>query len=273
MKIISWNIARKEDAWRQLLDCDADVALLQEAAEPPADVASRVVVDGEPWLSAGGGVKRPWRAAVVGLSDRVRLEWLRPRPIEGAMPGELAVSRLGTVAAAQVDAPDCGRLTLASVYGLWESPHPATASDWIYADASVHRVISDLAALIGQEKGHRILVAGDLNILHGYGEGGSPYWGARYGSVFTRMRALGLPFVGPQAPNGRAAEPWPNELPRDSGNVPTYHTNRMTPAEAQRQMDFVFASVALAGRVAVRAVNRPEEWGPSDHCRVVIELS
>jgi hypothetical protein len=273
VKVISWNIARREDAWRQLLDCDADVALLQEAAEPPADVASRVEVDGEPWLTAGAGVKRPWRTAVVGLGNRVRLEWLRPRPIEVAVPGELAVSRLGTLAAAHVEAPDGSRLTLASVYGVWESPHPATASDWIYADGSVHRVISDLAALIGQAQKHRILVAGDLNILHGYGEGGNGYWAARYGSVFTRMHALGLPLVGPQAPNGRPAEPWPDELPKDSANVPTYHTNTMTPAQAQRQMDFVFASVALAGRVSVRALNWPEEWGPSDHCRVQIELS
>jgi hypothetical protein len=31
-----------------------------------------------------------------------------------------------------------------------------------------------------------------------------------------RMAALGFKFVGPQAPNGRRAEPWPKELPRAS---------------------------------------------------------
>jgi len=272
MKIISWNIAHRDDAWRSLLDCDADVALLQEAAEPPSDVASRFQVDPEPWFTAGVDRKRPWRTAVVGLSKRVKLEWLKPRSIDVATPGELAVSRLGTLAAARVTTPDGIDLELASVYAVWERPHPTRASDWMYADGSVHRLISDVAVLIGQERKHRILVAGDLNILHGYGEEGSPYWAGRYATVFARMQALGLPFVGPHAPHGRSGDPWPDELPRDSTNVPTYHTHSMTPATAQRQMDFVFASTALVDRVTVRALNRPEEWGPSDHCRVQIEL-
>jgi hypothetical protein len=42
MKVVSWNINRRAEPWRQLVDSDADVALLQEAAQPPADVAGRV---------------------------------------------------------------------------------------------------------------------------------------------------------------------------------------------------------------------------------------
>src|SRR5690606_10810552 len=80
---------------------------------------------------------------------------------------------------------------------------------WMYADASTHRLISDLSALIGTQFGHRILAAGDLNILHGYGDHGSRYWAGRYASCFSRIQALGLTFVGPQAPNGKQAEPWP----------------------------------------------------------------
>ncbi|MDA1258424.1 MAG: hypothetical protein O3C10_11385 [Chloroflexi bacterium] len=45
VKIISWNIARREEAWRDLLNSDADLALLQEAAPPPIDVAERLTVD------------------------------------------------------------------------------------------------------------------------------------------------------------------------------------------------------------------------------------
>ena len=86
------------------------------------------------------------------------------------------------------------------------------------------------------------------------------------------MEAMGLPFVGPQSPNGRRAHPWPSELPVESNNVPTYYTNRMTPAQAERQLDFVFASTDIAKQVKVSAINEPDEWGPSDHCRVVIEL-
>ena len=206
------------------------------------------------------------------LSTRVGVQWLEPKPLENALPGELAVSRTGTLAAAIVTPPSGEPLLVVSMYAPWEEPHDTTGSGWIYADASVHRLISDLSALIGQQEGHRILAAGDLNILHGYGEGGSLYWKDRYGTAFGRMAALGLSFVGPQAPAGRPAEPWPAELPPESENVPTFHTNRQTPSTATRQLDFVFASRGLAERVRVRALNAPHEWGPSDHCRLEIEI-
>jgi hypothetical protein len=92
-------------------------------------------------------------------------------------------------------------------------------------------------------------------------------------TVFSRMAALGLTFVGPQAPHGRRAEPWPAELPRASNNVPTYYTKQQSPASCTRQLDFVFASDRLAERVRVRALNEPDQWGPSDHCRVEIQVA
>jgi hypothetical protein len=33
VKLISWNIGHRAEPWRQLLESDADVALLEEAAE------------------------------------------------------------------------------------------------------------------------------------------------------------------------------------------------------------------------------------------------
>jgi hypothetical protein len=58
-----------------------------------------------------------------------------------------------------------------------------------------------------------------------------------------------------------------------SADVPTYHTRAQGPMDATRQLDFVFASEPLAERIAVRALNTSAaEWGPSDHCRIVIEL-
>ena len=90
--------------------------------------------------------------------------------------------------------------------------------------------------------------------------------------MFSRAEALGLQFVGPEYPNGRRADPWPDELPRESRCVPTYHHSRQTPATATRQLDFVFASRSLADSVSVQALNQVDEWGPSDHCRVVIEV-
>jgi hypothetical protein len=139
----------------------------------------------------------------------------------------------------------------------WERPLKSTGGDWIYADASAHRLISDFSVLIGQQRGHRIVAAGDLNILYGHGEHGSRYWAARYQTVFDRIAILGMRFVGPQLPNGRKPDPWPDELPRESRNVPTFRTNQQTPATATRQLDFVFASEAIADRVMVRALNQP----------------
>jgi hypothetical protein len=53
LKIVAWNIARRAEAWRCLADCDADIALLQEAAEPPVDLATRFEIDPAPWHTAG----------------------------------------------------------------------------------------------------------------------------------------------------------------------------------------------------------------------------
>ena len=78
-KVISWNIARRDEAWRCLLDTDADIALLQEASEPPEDVAQALGLDSAAWVTEGAGLQRPWRTAVVKLSSRVRLEWLEPK--------------------------------------------------------------------------------------------------------------------------------------------------------------------------------------------------
>jgi len=273
LKIIAWNLAHREESWRFLVGTDADIALVQEATAPPPDIAQGVAVDSAPWQTAGAGKYRPWRTAVVKLSDRVNVEWIEAKAIADAQPCELAVSRLGTLAAAILTPPTGEPLILASMYAPWEKFHAAARSREIYADASVHRVISDLTAFVGHNHKHRIIAAGDLNILYGYGEHGSPYWASRYDAVFNRMATMGLSFVGPQAPNGRRCDPWPEELPQTSNNVPTYYTSHQNPTSATRQLDFVFASKTLTDCVSVRAINEPSEWGPSDHCRVEINIA
>lgn len=66
-------------------------------------------------------------------------------------------------------------------------------------------MLSDLSALMTTTK-HRRIVAGDWNILCGHGEQ-ADYRAAQYATVFDRVAALGLCFVGPQAPNRHQAEP------------------------------------------------------------------
>jgi len=76
LKIIRWNINQKKDGWRHLLSTDADIALVQEARRPPKDVSPSITVDAAPCGTAGLGLSRPWRTAVVKLSDHTAVRSL-----------------------------------------------------------------------------------------------------------------------------------------------------------------------------------------------------
>jgi exonuclease III len=268
MRLVSWNTGGRD--WWSACDQQVDVLLLQEARRPPSapDFQTMPTIDAE-WRTAGSA-RRSWGTAIAAPSGRVEL---RPHLLaeESDPPSDtLLVSRPGTLCVADVIRDGQVVVTVASMYAAWET---AGIGRTIYADASAHRLLSDLSALISTRRNHRIVAAGDLNILRGYGEYGNSYWKGRYATVFARAEAMGLRCVGPQAPNGRQAQPWPPELPRDSVNVPTYHTNRQTPATATRQLDFVFASESIADQVSAAARNEVHEWGPSDHCRIDIAVS
>ena len=264
VKIISWNIARRHAAWRCLPCSDADIALLQEAGLPPDDVAAQIEVDPVPFLDETG--YRISRSAIAKLSDWARMEWLTPAPLNRPDAGDFVVSHTNSVSAAIVTPPKGEPFTVISFTAEYESPY---RSNWNVTDASLHRVISDLSLFIGRQRGHRIVAAGDLSVYLGYGEDGSGYWKGRYDTVFDRMVAIGMPLVGPQHPNGRQTDPWPEWLPPDSLNVPTYRHSSGT----EHQLDFVFASESMADSVQVSALNDPDDWGPSDHCRIEVTVA
>jgi hypothetical protein len=75
-----------------------------------------------------------------------------------------------------------------SVYAAWEK---VGARGRGYADGSAHRILSDLSSL-ADRRDHRLVIAGDWNLLRGYGEHGDGYWKARYDTVIERAEALGL---------------------------------------------------------------------------------
>lgn len=272
MRIWSWNV-NGVDVWGDLVRGEVDVALLQEAVRPPEGWGRLVVPvteSTEPWGTVGwAGGRWARRTAVVQVSD-AELTPLPLAPLGSRATGALPVSRPGTLAAATVSVAG-EEITLVSVYAGWETS--TDGRDLIYADAAAHRLLSDLSAIVTTESRHRLIVAGDFNILNRYGEHGARYWAARYASMFDRAEAMGLHYCGPRAPNGRPSNPVPDELPDGSLDVPTYHTRDQGPLGATRQLDFVFCSAPLAERVRVSALNRdPDEWGPSDHCRVLIEI-
>ena len=280
IKVVSWNIGKMHQPWRELLEMDADVALLQEVGTVPEDVLNRVGLSPhKPWLSHDPGTGHPnydrW-PMVVRLSDRVRVEWFRqigPTGVTQEHPGDVAVSGIGTIEVARV-IPRVGPepFIAVSMYARWFGPHPTTEGDWIYSDASAHSIISDLTAFIGYYDApdkHRILAAGDLNMSFQ----STDVFDHRAQTVLDRFRALGLEYLGPQYPAGHRADPVPQHLNEGSLDVPTYyHKPSNTPAGAYAQLDHVFASRGLHKEVRARALNEETDWGSSDHCRISLEV-
>ena len=262
LRLVSWNIALRKAALNALQDSDYDVALLQEAPVPEGS-----------WE----GKHYSRCARVVALSDRAEVMEFRRIP-QGAKPepNEIVVSAAGTISAAHIVHGEGTPFIAVSLYARWEKPHPRTPTNWSvgYADAMAHRAISDLSSFIGHvdPSRHRILIAGDFNLIHGATDSNPLALPVRDRSVFLRLEALGFEFIGPQAPHGRQADPTPAGLPADTDNVPTYHTTRQRPETAANQLDYVFASRGFHRRIRTRALNEPEEWGASDHCQIAIDV-
>ena len=294
VKIVCWNINRSLDAYPKLQEMDADVALLQEVG-PCAAAQMEGALDGNAhwdWETHGR-----W-PAVLKLSNRVKVRWFRPISLvaKEEKKNQIAVSDLPTLAAACVTPVADGKpsgesFIVMSMYARGYRPHPlarektpvrkpGTAEIKKYADASAHRIISDLSGFIAHTNpaNHRIIAAGDLNTIYDATKEHPYETPERMRTIFNRMRAIGLEFLGPRAPKGgRKADPTPQGLRPNTRNVPTY----LSPQQMKdmkkngvlsgNQLDYVFASRGFHERVSVRALNAPNEWGPSDHCRIVIE--
>ena len=279
IKVVSWNIAKKRQPWFELAEmaCQgkADLALLQEAGKPPAEIADRFHYEND---ALEPTILDRW-PLIVQLSDKVEVEWFRQVPAIGWCSGdrEIEVSGIGTMAVARV--VPCGQAEEAflavSMYARWTRAHPITGeSSGIHADLSAHRILSDLQTFTdyldpSRSRYPSILAAGDLNLCYGATE--APWYG-RECIVWDRFKALGLEFLGPQLPNGSATLCTAPGYPENTRDVPTWHTNRQTPAEANRQLDYTFASRGFHEMVTARALNGVEEWGSSDHCRLLIEV-
>ena len=251
------------------------MALVQEAGSPPGDVVD--LVDDDDHVFWNRHVYDRW-PLVVKLSDRITGKSYRHvPPISDLKADTIGVSGIGTIAAAKVTPRESEEeaFIVVSMYARWLTPHPSTKSRWKvgYSDASAHRIMSDLSAFIGHRDPatHRILATGDLNMCYG-STGGTLSLPARDRTVWERMQALGLEFLGPQAPHGRRAASAPTDVPSATKNVPTAYYAGGGPDTAVNLLDYAFASRGFHERVSVRAMNDEEEWGPSDHCRLVMEV-
>ena len=153
------------------------------------------------------GCPTAWRSSGSGKSARSARQ----------REDEIAVSGIGTIAAARVIPRDAPPFIVVSMYARWIKPHPSTRSKWRagFPDGSAHRIISDLSAFIGStDPGtHRILAAGDLNTIYGATDDNPLALPSRDRTITDRMDALGMEFLGPRHPAGRRASPAPAGLP------------------------------------------------------------
>lgn len=282
IKVVCWNIDGRIEPWNVLVKMkernEADVALLQEARGVPADLKGKGLEVDDTMFDDPIAFKT--LPLVVKLSDKVMVEPYRQVPVLADLPDDaIGVSDIGTIAAAKVapvGKPDEAFIAV-SMYARWLWSHPHSHADWKVSVNSAHRIISDLATFIaGHKTKHRILAAGDLNMF--YGAVGTklsvPVWER---TVWNRMQALGMVFMGPQQPRGRPPEPGvvPDDVPPDTKNVPTFYkkAKKETPKDAANQLDYAFASHGFHKAVTAQALNGIKEWGPSDHCRLMIIVS
>ena len=107
IRVVSWNIFKKWRPWHELVEMarrgEADLALLQEAGNPPPDLAHPVPYGSDEFWRHEQYEGRPlydrW-PLVVKLSDRVDVEWFRAvPPISELGAHDIAVSGIGTIAA------------------------------------------------------------------------------------------------------------------------------------------------------------------------------
>ena len=281
IRLWSWNLNGAFNLHQAVLDvlasADVDLVLAQEVRPTVASAGWTVIPEPGPTYFIPQHGK--YQAAVLHRNANLHVEPVpEVAPLATARWDQFGLSTMGTAAAATIHYEGIDPMTVISVYCPWDGPGVKwqRGSGLMISEANAHRVVSDismLAEVIDHPDDHRIVIAGDWNIVRGYGEFGSAYWARRYESVFERMEGLGFELCGPQAPDGGIqADPWPDELPVDSRCVPTFFHSQSSPATATRQLDFVFASTAVAPAIRTWARNRPEEWGPSDHCIIQIEI-
>lgn len=235
MRLICWNTEHKRKSWDFLVSehSDADAALLQEACKPTSLAASRFDVGPGPWKMPGSNSAR----AIVGISDDALVERIAEADIVNAgAPSVVADKHI--IAAAVIERIDGAAFFAVSVEAGERNARP------------LPQVLKAITKASGRDL--PFIVGGDFNVWRG--QEPTP--------IFDDMATAGVPLVGPFGPR--------------SATTPTkfHRLGRETPADARRQLDYVFASSSIADMVTVQALNEvtEEAWGPSDHCRLLIEL-
>jgi hypothetical protein len=149
ISLLSWNMKQKASNWYTVLDSKVDAALLQEASAPPDELWTELMLDMDGNWSESGHF---WRTAVAGVlkSGQLIFTPIKTQPLGGIDPEALMVLRPGSMAVAVIKIKTSGEeINLVSMCSNWMNPIRQTGSRWIFADASAHRLTSDLNGLVG----------------------------------------------------------------------------------------------------------------------------
>lgn len=259
LTVVSWNVNRRKGTWDTIQGLGDDVVLLQEASKTGLEAASGYRVIPPPtddWKIAGGGGAAATAIAVLNpdlVFEPIPLAALGQgggEILESSHPGQFTAIRVpfGT-----------GSLVLVSLYAIWKGP---------FADATLHRAISDLTPLLG--KGTEMLVMGDMNVFRGYTLGDGDSTLKRYNAVFDRFESLELHLLGPFGAEPLAGCPCSDGS--DCRHVRTYrHLNKVdSPA---LQLDFAFGTPGLGRSMAsCQVLDHDIWWAMSDHAPIRITV-
>ena len=253
MKIVSWNMQNKSESWRFLLGMhhnDYDFAFVSESCDPRPRVGRTVRECGwdiplDTWDTQPGEARKRYRQEVLGIRSGWQIERLDRHAVVDAAPGPPCLDQLPSVfrrwhRAAVVERSGEEFCLVCVVSGHRQAQ-------------SLPELIEGVRSVLGNRCSMPMIVAGDLTTNC-----------EKSAEMFKRVKDMGLPWAGPDGAN----------YIHVSGRKPH---QRETPADAHRHLNHVFVSDEIADRVTVTALNHADEsspafWGPSDHCRILIEV-
>lgn len=269
-RLLSWNMAHRLAAWPRLLEiaraAHVDVALVQEAPRPRGPILGDISTwpsknESDSWrTTVYTGERRFWCSAITWF------EWTQPVQVEPEARARLgdagwetpAISHPGQFAVARITPPDSAPLAVVSLYGIWDGQ---PGKSWIFTEATTHRALSDLTPLM--QSGEPVVIAGDLNILHGYPA--RDKWMPRANTIFDRVKPYGFDVVGPFRARGTELA----GCPCGGGEACRHVETRPSPSGEPWQLDYVISNLPK-DRFKMWAL--PIDPTVSDHAPIIIDV-
>jgi exonuclease III len=261
MRIATWNMKQVaprrslDERWRWMEQVvEPDLVVLTEAKVPDGGLPPGW---SGLWVDGGIGHRRRWGTIVAARGCE-----LRPVVTTRRRLRDVSVQFEHPAATLACDVMVSGQ-RWATVVGTYSLTTNASGESCGHGGHTTKMLVEQLQVLLGSDRGDRLVVAGDFNLLPR--------------DVASRMKSTGLvdlvELTADTRPPLRGCINCVGR--RGCGHVWT-HRNGTSPNAAVQQIDYVFASPALAARVSRvfgGAGAFPDAWNLSDHAPLVAEFS